>query len=354
MPDHVSREELPGHVLDLVVPEGSSRLVVLFPPMGVRPGKPSAAWGVKFVTGQRMAALCVTPRRNDWYRAPELLEWFGAGRFHAIARDFDAHSFYGISMGGYAACAYSASVPGSTVLAYAPQSTLSPALVPWERRYPEGTRQDWSGPWADAALTVHDAARAVIVFDPFARNDLRHAKRMEGSRTWLLRGPFLGHHIAQPLSRLGVLKKIFTITHEPALEPHSLPSLMRGRKNDPTYLVQIARAPRTPWPLGLAAVAKAASLGGAEPAVVMAEAEVRFRAGQWDDAAQLANRVAGAAGGTRYVRHGARIMIARCLAASGDRGAATGILEDVLSEAEDYRARSLLARIGGGPSAGRS
>lgn len=345
MSDRAERIELPGYTIDLFVPQGSSRLVLLFPPMGIRPGSPDLAWGARFVRGLGMGALCVTARRNDWYRGADLLDWFGAGGFAAISREFDTHSFYGVSMGGYAACAFSAIVPGSTVLAYAPQSTLSPELVPWDRRYPEGSRQDWSGPWGDAATSIVDAGQAVLVFDPFARNDRRHAMRLAGPRTQMVLAPFLGHHAAVRLARLGAVKTIFRSLHAQPPALHELAALMRCRKEDPSYLTSIARAPRTPWQIGLAAVTKAARFAPGTVEVVLAEAEVRFRAGDFDRAARLAQSIADRKDEKQRNRHDAEIMMARCTDAMGDTKAAIAMLRGLLARQEDYRARMVLRQL---------
>lgn len=36
------------------------------------------------------------------------------------------------------------------VIALDPQSTMDPRVVPWETRFAEARRQDWTGPFADA------------------------------------------------------------------------------------------------------------------------------------------------------------------------------------------------------------
>lgn len=143
----MQRIELPNDVIDHIPVPGSERLVVPFAPLATR------------------------PRADDWYRGRDLLEWFAGPVYRGILGDYGAHSFYGVSMGGYGACAFCAPAPGVTVVAFVPQSTLDPAKVPWERRYVQGMAQDWTGPWADAQESIGTASRAVVVYDPFDGTD---------------------------------------------------------------------------------------------------------------------------------------------------------------------------------------
>ncbi len=111
-------------------------------------------WGFKFAQDSALSHLGVMAHVSDWYRDADII-----ARFQNLARDgfFDGYArvvFAGVSMGGYAALSLSAVVPGAHVIAINPQSTLDPDLVPWETRYENRRRQDWTLPLGDgAALT---------------------------------------------------------------------------------------------------------------------------------------------------------------------------------------------------------
>ncbi|NQW13020.1 MAG: hypothetical protein HQ479_02025 [Rhodobacter sp.] len=116
--------------------------------------------------------------------------------------------FTGTSMGGYAACAFCSLSPGSTVLAYSPQSTLAKDLVPWEKRFNRGRQQDWSGRYRDCTELTSEASKVYLCYDPYMAGDKAHADRYSGQNIVHLHSNYVGHKTVVFFRRAGILKNI--------------------------------------------------------------------------------------------------------------------------------------------------
>ncbi|MDE0967958.1 MAG: hypothetical protein OSA51_00960 [Octadecabacter sp.] len=62
----------------------------------------------------------------NWFRTPKLFDEISQLSDNRFFSKFLTVIFSATSMGAYAACAFSALVPGSTVIAFSPQATLAP------------------------------------------------------------------------------------------------------------------------------------------------------------------------------------------------------------------------------------
>ncbi len=132
-------------------------------------------------------------------------------------------------MGGYAACAFAPAHPGCDVIAISPQSTLDPAVVPWETRYAAARAYDFSGPYGDAALGVAAAGRAFVLFDPHTALDAAHAARLQGPQVVHLRAPLLGHRLGSSLNQMGVLQPLLCAALDGTLTPLRFHKALRAR-----------------------------------------------------------------------------------------------------------------------------
>lgn len=162
-------------------------------------------WGYGFAAKSEWSSLGVLCYRPNWFRIPKLHQEFSRLAESGFFRQYRRVVFSGTSMGAYAACAFSSLVPGSTVIAFSPQSTLMPGVADWDQRYPSGTAADWSGPLADAAQELSPAGKAWILYDPRVEADRRHAERLRGDNVTLLRARHSGHFTAQYLRQIGML-----------------------------------------------------------------------------------------------------------------------------------------------------
>ncbi len=102
--------------------------------------------------------------------------------------------------------------------------------VPWEQRFPEGTKQQWDGDFADGAAVGATAREVSIFYDPHDVGDRRHAERLEGDRIGHFHIPYVGHGIPAILNKMGVLQEIFAGTLNRTLTPSSFAPMARRRK----------------------------------------------------------------------------------------------------------------------------
>ncbi len=141
-------------------------------------------------------------------------------------------------MGGYAALAYSALVPGATVLAFSPQTSLSRKVARFEQRFRYAQRKwDWSDPaFLDAAASVPAAAEVVVVFDPFVPEDHAHARRIHGRERARRSGlDHLGHKAIRHLKSLGILQPLIADVAVGRFEPEVFWRGLRARRNLPFW-----------------------------------------------------------------------------------------------------------------------
>lgn len=121
------------------------------------------------------AHLSLIAMRDTWFRHRKLYRHFDRLIDDEFFEGFDRVVFYGAGMGGYAAAAYSVAAPGSTVVAIAPQATLSHDLTEWDDRFPHMRRTDFSRRFGYAPDMIEAAGRAFVVYDPNESLDAMHA-----------------------------------------------------------------------------------------------------------------------------------------------------------------------------------
>ncbi len=221
----------------LYVPRDPSVLVVTFDNLDIAMTKRAdrRPWGFEFIEKQGWSMLGVMAAGWTWYR-----DYWAQGEFDRLAREgffarFGRVVFYGASMGGYAAAAFSAACPGAEVVAISPQSTLDKTLVPWETRYRTVWDKDFSGKYGDAARASQAAQRVTILYDPYEPLDAAHARRFTGANVTLLRAPLLGHRLGSSLLQMGILSEVMLKALAGSLTEAEFYRLLRARRDFPRY-----------------------------------------------------------------------------------------------------------------------
>ncbi len=192
-------------------------------------------WGFSFIEEQGWSMLGVMAGGWTWYRNPWVSEQFDELRDSGFFSKFKRVVFYGASMGGYAACAFSAAAPGCDVVAISPQTTLDKTIVDWETRYKVAWDRDFSGPYGDATKSIKMARRVSILYDPYEPLDAGHVKRFNGKNVNLLRAPLMGHRLGSSLNQMGLLSQIILGALSGRLESSEYYQLLRKRRDFPRY-----------------------------------------------------------------------------------------------------------------------
>lgn len=195
-------------------------------------------WFYGNVMKQEYSVLGIIAKRKDWYRNKETPEVLQSLRDAGLFRRFRRVLFVGASMGGFAALTYSRIVPGSAVLAFSPQSSLAPDLVPFEHRYPRPQKNfNWTSPdYRDAADGVAQASDVTIAFDPFVPEDKAHAQRLDGDNVTLLRVDHMGHQAIRVLKHVGVLPALFSQVAENRFDQPAFFHATRARRHQMRWL----------------------------------------------------------------------------------------------------------------------
>ena len=189
----------------------SPQLIVTFDNLSsVGQSIPAQPWLLARSERAGVSILGLIAKRKDWYRNPDTAALITDLAEAGLFRQFDRVTFMGASMGGFAALAFSALVPGAHVLAFSPQSTLAPALVPFERRYRYAQKKwDWTTPaFLDAATSVPAAAIVTLVYDPFEAEDKLHAQRLDAPNVRHIHTDHLGHRAIRVMKDAGGLDEL--------------------------------------------------------------------------------------------------------------------------------------------------
>ena len=220
----------------LFIPRGRV-LVVTFDNLDLAMGKREdrRPWGFSFIEKQGWSMLGVMANGWTWYRDPWVSDQFDDLAASGFFAGFDRVVFYGASMGGYAACAFSGAAPGADVVAISPQSTVDKALVPWETRYKTVWGADFSGKYGDAALVSGAARRVTLLYDPFEPLDAGHANRFTLPNTLKLRANLMGHRLGSSLLQMGILTPIILEALGGTLTEAGFYRLLRARRDFPRY-----------------------------------------------------------------------------------------------------------------------
>lgn len=225
-----------GHSF-LYMPRSRDVLVVTFDNLDIAMTKREdrRPWGYSLIEAQGWSMLGVLAGGWTWYREPWIYEQFDELRESGFFGHFKRVVFYGASMGGYAAAAFSPAAPGADVVAISPQSTVDKSVVPWETRYKVVWDRDFSGPYGDAAEVSRTARRVSILYDPYEPLDAQHAARFAGANVDHLRTPLLGHRLGSSLHQMGILSPIILGALSGSLGRQDFYKLLRARKGFPRY-----------------------------------------------------------------------------------------------------------------------
>lgn len=186
-------------------------------------------WGYKFIEDQGWSMLAVMAGGWTWYRDPWVTAQFDRLRDERFFAGFERVIFYGASMGGYGALAFSAAHPGADVVVFSPQTVLDKSLVPWETRYRVAWDADWSDHYGDAARTIATARRVNLFYDPYSPLDAAHVARLSGPNLHHFRAPFLGHRLGSSLQQMGILQPLVLAAMDGTLTEAEFYRTLRAR-----------------------------------------------------------------------------------------------------------------------------
>jgi pimeloyl-ACP methyl ester carboxylesterase len=196
-------------------------------------------WGFDFIRSHGWSILGLMAHDWTWYRDDAVLDFFDLLRDDGFFEQFSRVVFYGASMGGYAAAAFSAAAPGSTVITISPQATLDKSVVPWETRYSKAWTRDFGSRYGYAPDSLRAADQVYLFYDPMAPLDAAHAALFEGDQIKRLICRMMGHRIASAMQGMGVLKAVIEGAIEGRLTETEFYALLRKRRDFNRYLKEL-------------------------------------------------------------------------------------------------------------------
>lgn len=229
---------LPGGLVDACFLRRSDELLVTFDNLAsVGEHVPAQPWLQMRAAKAGVSVLGLMASRKDWYRNTDTPALITTLRDAGFFRQFRRVVFVGASMGGFAALTYSALVPGSTVLAFSPQSSLAKNLVPFEKRYKFSQRKwNWTSPaFRDAAEAAATAAEVYLVYDPFVPEDKAHAARIMGPGVRHLHVDHLGHRAIRLMKETGGLQLLIESVAKGCFDLATFAKASRGRRKVLTW-----------------------------------------------------------------------------------------------------------------------
>ncbi|HEX9856951.1 MAG TPA: phosphoadenosine phosphosulfate reductase [Paracoccaceae bacterium] len=180
--------------------------------------------------------LCIIADGPTWYRDPAVYRYFDRLVDDAFFEDFDRVVFYGAGMAGYAACAYSVTAPGATVLAVQPQATLDPAVAGWDTRHRAHRRMNFTDRYGYAPDMIEGTGEVFVVFDPTRIEDAMHAALFTRPYVTMLRCPHLGDRADIALQGMKILPDLIAAAGEGSLTAATFATTWRKRRAFGPYL----------------------------------------------------------------------------------------------------------------------
>lgn len=177
--------------------------LITFNSLGFRPDEEDF-WASPVVRKLDIGCVGVVAKRPNWFPAKDIEEI--ARRVRGVLSDYREVLAYGNSMGAYAALAHGKTLGATTTLAFSPQFSLDPALVPHDKRYQEFFRQDLNGGEAVRSLP----GRSIIVYDPYQPLDREHVELIRKvGRIEEVHAPFMDHDTIHMVASSETAKVMF-------------------------------------------------------------------------------------------------------------------------------------------------
>ncbi|MDF0599651.1 phosphoadenosine phosphosulfate reductase [Psychromarinibacter sp. C21-152] len=192
--------------------------------------------GLDFAEDKNWSVLHFAASGDTWFRSAAVYAVLDDMVDDAFFEEFDAVTFYGAGMGGYAAAAFSVVAPGATVVAISPQATLDPEVAEWDGRFPASRMLDFRDRYGYAPDMAEGAARMHVVYDPCETLDAVHASLFRGDNVAHLRCRHFRHHIARSLREMDVLHRLIEEAAEGRLTRAGFYALMRRRREHSRFL----------------------------------------------------------------------------------------------------------------------
>ncbi|MFC5344016.1 tetratricopeptide repeat protein [Brevundimonas staleyi] len=305
------------------------RWVVTFDNYGIGHGFSRPGFGESWLRSQKISAIHVMGRAEDWYQYEDLDAALAIVR--ATLEGASRVITYGSSMGGYAAVRFADAVGAHAALALSPQYTLDPEVAAHDRRWSQdANRIAWikalNGP-------LEVKARVILAFDPWGLDGWHGRRIVEEAAPNCIRLPYTAHPVTTFLSEIGLLGDLVLRALHDVLDVDAFEREARSRKaQSGVYLGEMASLqPEHRRGLALALARRAVEASPANHHARLNLARLLLRNGAHDEALALFEGLVADSGRalTYLVDHG------QALAVAGRPGEARAIAAEVIGQADN-------------------
>lgn len=202
-----------------------------------RPGQ--MPWGHALAQAKGWSHLCIIADGATWFRDPAVYAFFDRLVDEAFFEDFDRVILYGAGMGAYAACVFSVTAPGATVVAVQARATLDPARAGWDLRDMAARRLNFTTRYGFAPHMVEGTGAAFLLLDPTFAPDAAHAAMFGTPNVTVLPCRHGGAELGTMLEAMGLTARLLEKAGDGALSLQTFLPLWRGRRTHEPYLRRI-------------------------------------------------------------------------------------------------------------------
>jgi hypothetical protein len=186
--------------------------------------------------------LCIIADGETWFRDPAVFAYFDRLVDDAFFEDFNATVFMGADMGAYAACAYSVTAPGATVLAFNPRATMDVERAGWDHRTRAARRIEFRSRYAYAPDMTEGTGQVFAFYDPAVLLDAVHVSLFVGPWVTPVRMPHLAGRTEWAILQMGLMPELLQQAVKGTLSTASFATMWRARRNFGPYLKGILAA----------------------------------------------------------------------------------------------------------------
>jgi len=220
-----------AHLRATIFNEEAPKLLVTFRQRIGEPGAFDEARPVRSFLRKNYAHLHLQSRLNDWYVNADTVALEAA--LVPLAAEFRRVVATGFSMGGYGVLRFSKTLGIQHALLVSPQFSISPDVVPWDRRY----RRDagaFDPEVGDVASRAKRGMKGVILADPFRPMDIRHAGLIQAAfpKLHLCRLGCGGHPATRALGETGGFSRVQNLLRSGQIDPREITDMHRAARRD--------------------------------------------------------------------------------------------------------------------------
>lgn len=205
-----------------------------------RPGQMPAGYAVAQEMGWSFLALIADG--ETWFRDPAVYGYFDRLVDDAFFEDFNATVFLGSDMGAYAACAYSVTAPGATVLAFNPRATMDVERAGWDKRAPGARRIEFRSRYGYAPDMTEGTGQVFAFHDPGVVQDAMHVSLFAGPWVTPVRMPHVAGRTEWAVGQMGLMPDLLQRAMKGSLTLAAWAQMWRARRGFGPYLKGILAA----------------------------------------------------------------------------------------------------------------